>query len=97
MNFTNSLEVAVGIILAVLVLVALHWLITLPGRIAARQRRERLEEGLHEMAHDIIKGFEEAKAAEANKPKRRRPTTKKAPAKPVAKKGATNAKASTRK
>jgi hypothetical protein len=97
MNLTNSIEIAVGIILAVLVLAFLVWLKDAPKRARANRKREQFEDMMHQIGHDIINGLEKAKAeAEQTKKPRRKPATKKAPVKkqPVApKKGATNVKA----
>lgn len=107
MNLAHSLEIAVGIIIAVLVLVALHWLATAQER-AARNRKHR---EMHEELNGAVSSFLDdmhaemvkEREAEAAKKNRRRapakkPATKKAPAKTVAKKGASNVKAtSTRK
>lgn len=98
MNFTNSLEVAVGIIIAVFVLWLVHFaLVEAPRRARADRKRREFEHFMGHVAKDVVEAIKEAEA-ESQKPKRRKPATKKAPVKkPVTKKGATNAKTSTRR
>lgn len=91
----DILTIAAGVILAFLFMELLSYAKEAPRRAHQRRQHQQLENSLREMADDVIKGFEKARAAEVT---RKKPATKKAPVKkPVAKKAPTTKKPVTKK